>query len=179
MESPDSGLADRAAAVDCDDLTGYIARIAKQVQDASGYVVRLAGTLQWNLAKDRLLCRVAHTVLRPEYRAGRDAIDTNFWREIFCERPCQHRQASLGGTVDRVVAQRSLRMNIYDVDDAAIALRQFRRGRLGKEQRCFEIAAHKVFPVRLCNAADRRGVEGRRIVDEAVESTVPGTYTAY
>src|SRR3546814_9467995 len=78
--------------------------------------------------------------------------------------------SDLGHAVDRVVAQRPLRVDVGHVDDRAPRGGQVRRGGLGEEERRARVAGEQDVPLRRRHRAQRRGAEARGVVDQRVEA---------
>ena len=117
-----------------------------------------------------LRCRV-DTVLGPEYRAGRDAVDAHLGRQFACQRPRQHDEPGFGDAVDGVIAQRPHAVDVDDVDERAAAGAQRRRRSLRQEQRRLQVGADQVLPLRRCQGAERGRIKRRGIVDQKVQAT--------
>ena len=109
-------------------------------------------------------------IVRPQYRPRRDRIDADFRREFARERMRHADQCGLRDRVNHVVLERPFGMNVRNVDDCALRFAKRRRGRLRQEQRTLNVRAHQIVPSGDRDFADRGLKEGRRIVDQSIES---------
>ena len=86
-------------------------------------------------------------VVGPQDRSGRDRVDAHLGRELARERARERDEAGLGDRIDDVALERSLGVDVGDVDDRALRLAQRRCRGLREEQRRAQVGADQVVPV--------------------------------
>ena len=161
------------AAVDGDGLAGDVRRVEQQEVDGARDVLGRPFALQRRLRHDALPRQLVELiVVGPQDRARRDGVDAHLGGQLPRERAGEAGEPGLRRRVDDVVLQRTLGVDVGDVDDRAVGLPQRRRRGLRQEQRRLEVGAHQVVPVGGVDLADRRRVERRRVVDQRVEAAV-------
>ncbi len=73
-----------------------------------------------------------------------------------------------------MLLERTVGMDIDNIDDTAALGLEVRRRGLGEEEGRLEIGAHQIVPVLFGNSADRSGVESRGVVDQNIEPAPGG-----
>src|SRR6185503_16845947 len=125
----------RAAAVHREDLPGDVGRAGEKSHGARDVLGR-AGAAERRGGDDALPLRVGKLpILGPGDGAGRDAVHAHAGRELDGERARQGGEAGLGYAVERIALERPLGVDVDDVDDRALVLRQLRRRLLRDEER--------------------------------------------
>src|SRR6185312_7769756 len=126
---------DRAAAVDRNDLPRDVRRGGEEV-DCLGDVLRRAHARERRGRDDAAaLGGIELVVLGPGDGAGRHAVYAHARRQLDRERPRERRKTRLGDAVERIALERALGVNVDDVDDRALVLRELGRGFLADEKR--------------------------------------------
>ena len=95
-------------------------------------------------------------VLGPGDGARRDAVHAHPRRELERERARERGEPGLGDAVERVALQRPLGVDVDDVDDRALVLRELRRRLLRDEERRAQVGADQLLPVRRLRSRPRR-----------------------
>src|SRR5690606_11337342 len=114
---------------------------------------------------------IERVAVRPQHRPRRHGIDAHFRAQFARQGTRQPDQRGLRHTIDNVILERTVGVDVDDVDDTTARLAQIRCRRLRQEQRGAHVHAHQVVPRLFGNAADRRGIKGRGIVHHHVEPT--------
>src|SRR4030095_1927391 len=91
-------------------------------------------------------------------------------RELDGERARERGEAGLGDGVNGVAPERTLGMDVDDVDDRARVLRELRSRLLADEERRAQVGADELFPVRKLDGTHLDREEARGVVDEEVEA---------
>ena len=164
-----------AATVDSQNLPRHIGGVEQQETNGSGNVRGMALALEQGAGDDGFaLGGRKLIVVGPFDCAGRDAVDAHVWRQLHRQRACQAEQAGFGRTVQRIAAQRTLGMDVEDIDDRTVACSQFRRERLRQKQRAAQVGADQRIPGRVVNVADGGGEKIRSIVYQTIETPEGG-----
>ena len=110
-------------------------------------------------------------MFRPQDGAGGDGVHPHLRSEFTREGFGEHDEASLGGAVDGIIFQRSLRVHIRHVDDATVTALEIGCHRLGEKERRLQIGPQQIVPLLLRRLAHGGGIKTRGIVEQHIQAT--------
>ena len=161
-----------APAINVNDLTSNIGSIEDQEPHGASNIIGCTEPLEQCVFDDgrTFIWRESFLLLRPCNGTWRNRVDTDIRRQIDRQSARQTLQPGFRRTVNRVASERTLGMNIRDIDDATGSLLQVRCSSLSEKQGPTQIASGDLVPNTAIDASDGRWVKARCVIDHSVKT---------
>jgi len=164
-----------APTVHHDILACQVVGFEEQETDGAGDVGRIAGALEGRTLEDgpaRAFRRLLR--LRPQDDPGRHTVDADLGSELLGEGAGEADQRRLADGIGEVAEQRTLGVNVGDVDDGPPSPAQFLGPGLGEEEGGVQVDAFHFLPMAQLHLGKGTGSIEGGVVDDAVEAAEDG-----